>query len=429
MSCTKSVLGLIFVATLSLGSAEAQQPSTTPKNPPAPTGSVTGYVVYAESQLPARFAEIRLVPKPSDMAFISLVPIKQQPANSAEPPQTKAALPRFVVGSTGMDGTFRLDGVPPGDYFVTALKPGYVTPGATMPMTASGDQLKRVVASLAVVTVGVGQVASVNLTLHRGAVISGRMRYADGSPAIGMPVSAGSPEEITLPANARNMTLSPLQDALQSLTHPQAREQNVFTDDEGRFRMFGLPPGKYLVGTMIALDHNSTKVTMDDGSNPHSNGRDHMYPEMIFVYGPKAFRRKDARVFDIRGDEQITDADLTIDPDGLHTLKGRILAGEDRHAPSAMVRLREDGAKDMIRFVEIEDDGSFQINYLPPGGYTLEIIANDIPNLSNSPDGPKQPQQYKTVKLGAIVGDHDVILDEVLMTPLKPGERNPDFEF
>ena len=402
----------------------AQQPTS----PPAPTGSVTGYVVYAENQLPARFAEIRLVPKPADMAFTSLVPIKEQPPNSAESSQAKVMYPIFVVGSTRMDGTFRLDGVPPGEYFVTALKPGYVTPGAATQMNASEDELKNVVASLTVVRVAVGQVANVNLTLHRGGVISGRMTYADGSPAIGALVGAEPAKEIALPANARNTTLSPLQNALQSLTHAQAPQPNMLTDDEGRYRIFGIPPGKYIVGTIINLDHNAAQVFHDDGSNSRS-GREHSFPEIIAVYGPGAFRRKDARVFEVRGDEQITDADLTIDPGGLHMLRGKVLAGEDRHAPSAMVRLREDGAKDIGRFVDIEEDGSFQINYLPPGSYTLEITANDVSALSNSPDGPKEPRQYKTAKLTAVVGDHDVVLDEVLMLPLKPGERNPDFLF
>jgi hypothetical protein len=42
-----------------------------------------------------------------------------------------------------------------------------------------------------------------------------------------------------------------------------------------------------------------------------------MYPEMIPVYAPATFRRKNAKVFEIRGDERIVDADLTIDPNGL----------------------------------------------------------------------------------------------------------------
>ncbi len=148
-----------------------------------------------------------------------------------------------------------------------------------------------------------------------------------------------------------------------------------------------------------------------------------MYPELIVIYEPGVFRRKDAKVFEIRGDEQVMDGDFKIDPDGLHTLRGKVLASEDRHAPNgAMVRLREDGAKEVGRFVEIEEDGSFQINYLPPGSYTLEVSASDL-SSTESLEQANKPRGYKTVKLAVVVGEHDVVLDDVLLTALKPGEK------
>jgi hypothetical protein len=177
---------------------------------------------------------------------------------------------------------------------------------------------------------------------------------------------------------------------------------------------------------MMALDHSSERVVMNDGSNPHTVGREHMFPEMIAVYAPATFRRKDAKVFEIRGDEQIADADLTLDPNGLHTLRGRVLAAGDHHAPTTIIRLKEEGAKEVPRLVEIEDDGTFQVNYMPSGSYTLEITSSDVPNLTSS---AAQPTEYKTVKLTAVVGDQDVVLDDVLLVPLKPGEKNPDFLF
>jgi hypothetical protein len=161
---------------------QAQQSSAVPKNSSAVTGSVAGYVVYDETKLPARFTEIHLVPKPSDA---ELVLLKDPSTVSAEPSSQSEPRLSLALGSTGMDGCFRLDGVPTGDYFVAAIKPGYVTPGALTDPQASEDELKRLIPSLPSVSIAAGQVASVNLTLHRGAVISGRMQFADGSPAIG----------------------------------------------------------------------------------------------------------------------------------------------------------------------------------------------------------------------------------------------------
>jgi hypothetical protein len=428
MGRSKPFLVLAFLAILPTGSAHPQQPAPVPESPSALTGSVTGFVYYAETRLPARFAEINIVPIPSEA---DVAPAKDQPIPPSVPQRDRHV--QRVYGTSGMDGSFRLDGVPAGDYLVAALKPGYITPdaAAAMDWSLSEDQVKSRIASLPQVHVGAGQTASVSLTLHRGAVIAGRMQFADGSPVIGSMVGCESVDSVlrlesALRPENRGKVASPRQEALQLLASSQSVRPNFLTDDEGRYRIFGLPPGKYLVSAMMALDHSSGRVVMNDGSNSHTVGREHMYPEMIAVFARETFRRKDAKVFEIRGDEQIADADLTIDPNGLHTLRGRVLAAYDHHAPTTFIRLKEEGAKEVPRFVEIEDDGKFQVNYLPSGSYTLQIISSDVPDPANS---AAQPTQYKTVKLTAVVGDQDVVLDDVLLVPLKPGERNPEFVF
>ena len=145
---------------------------------------------------------------------------------------------------------------------------------------------------------------------------------------------------------------------------------------------------------------------------------------MATVYGPGVFRRGDAKVIEIRGNEQVMDADVKLDPGGLHTVKGRVLAGEDRHAPSqAMIRLREDG-KNISRFAMIEGDGSFQIDYLPPGSYTLVVTGSpDMTTPANSTDAPRVLRNYKVAEADFVVGGQDVVLDDVLLIALKPGEK------
>jgi hypothetical protein len=249
------------------------------------------------------------------------------------------------------------------------------------------------------------------------------MQFADGSPVIGAMVGCESIESALRPEN-RFKVVSPRQGTLQSLSISLSPTQRETTDDEGRYRIFGLPPGKYIVRTMMEMNHSSERVVMNDGSGSHTVGREHVYPETIPVYAPATFRRKDSKVFEIRGDEQIADADLTIDPNSLHTLRGRVLAAYDHHAPTAFIFLKEEGAEGISRFVETEDDGTFQVNYLPSGNYTLQINSSEVPDPVNS---AARPVADKTVDLTAVVADHDVLLDDVLLVPLKPGEKNPDF--
>jgi hypothetical protein len=429
MSRSKPFLVLAFLAILSLGSAHPQPPAAVPESPSALTGSVTGFVYYGETRLPVRLAEINIVPIPSEA---DVAPAKNQPIPPGVPQQQDRRVQR-VYGTSGMDGSFRLNGVPEGDYLVAALKPGFITPGAAaaMDFSLSEDQLKSLIASLPQVHVSAGGTASVSLTLHRGAVIAGRIQFADGSPMIGAMVGCESIDSVTRLESAmrpenRGKVVSPRQEALRSLSSSENLPQRVLTDDEGRYRIFGLPPGKYVVDTVVTMDHGSERVIMNDGSNPHTVGREHMRPEMIPVYAPATFRHKDAKVFEIRGDEQIADADVTIDPNGLHTLRGRVLAAADHHAPATFIRLKEEGTKDAFRFVEIEDDGTFQVNYLPSGSYKLRITSYDAPDPANP---AAQSVEYKSVELTAVIAGHDVLLDNVLLAPLKPGEKNLDFFF
>jgi hypothetical protein len=377
---------------------------------PTPTGSVMGFVDDDQTKLHLRFAEIRLIPKPTDPGP---EPAKQQ-TDQTEPHLT------HVSGFTGMDGSFRLDAVPVGDYLVAALKPAYVTPGTAVAFDTPEDKLKGMIAALPSVHIGAGQVATLNLTLHRGAVISGRMQYADGSPAIGMTVVWGVADDRAFHPEFGRQGPSPRMQALQNFDAPQ--QQPVTTNDEGRFRIFGLQPGKYMVSTAIALDHNTTRVSMTDGEHI-PKGRE--VPEVIGIYAPGVFRRDDARIIEIKGDEQITDADLTIAPESLHAIGGKVLAAATgQNLGQGMVVLRENKAKDFGRFALLQNDGSFQFNYLPPGTYTVEIMANDAHPPTDTSTDFSQVHEYKTVRVSAIVSDHDILMDNILMVPLQPGEKN-----
>lgn len=104
-------------------------------------------------------------------------------------------------------------------------------------------------------------------------------------------------------------------------------------------------------------------------------------------------------------------------------MKGRVLAGEDHHVPSqAMIRIKENG-KLLDRMSMLEPDGSFEVAYLPSGTYTLQINATDMADMSDPKVPFQPPPQYQMAEQAVIVENHDVTLDEVVLAPLKPGER------
>jgi hypothetical protein len=402
---------------LSATVAHSQQPE--PK-PPAHTGSVTGFVTFTETHLPARFAEIRLVPKPTDTTATpnSAAPDADQPAGDKPERQ-----PIMVAGISDMEGRFQLDGVPVGDYLAAAHMTGYLAPGAAADLNPTDEELKPIIASFPIVHVSEGQTVNLNLTLHRGGVITGRVLYSDGSPATGVEVSWEPPIRPTF-----NQTpprpFSPLLQALRQFNDNTQSDLRAKADDQGRYRIFGLSPGKYIVDTPLMAQGFSARVVMNDGTGFGGVSPNRPFPNLATVYAPGVFRRTDARVFEIRGEEEITDADLKLDPSGLHSVKGRIVAGEDRHVPSqAMISIKENG-KRLDRMSMLEPDGSFEVDYLPSGTYTLQIMGSPDMTTPTNPNDPPRPQrQYQMAEQAVIIETHDVILDEVVLAPLKPGEK------
>ncbi len=386
-----------------------------------PTGRVSGFVYDATTHLPLRFAIVQLVPQ-------TMGPERFTTGSSPDGSTWQKPEPRLrlVGGMSGMDGHFDLEGVPAGDYYASAQMLGYIEPGIAVAKkgNASEEEVKDALDGFPKVHVAVGQVETTNLTLQRGGVIAGRIQFADGSPMIHTGVSAEPVVRPSLPAKADLKPVSPQQDTLMSLTTFQGRSE-IVTDDQGNFRIFGLPPGKYMVDTLLGLDHSGAHVIMSNGP-VEAKGRQQFYPEMILVFAPGVFRQKDAKVYEIHGEEQITDANLQIDPTGLHTVTGKVLVGKDRHVPNGVLSLQAAGSQPPGRFVTMEEDGSFQFNDLPEDSYILQVKVSDT--SEDSTTHMFKTTAYQAINLPVVVGQHDIILDTLSPPPLKPGERDPGLQ-
>ena len=380
-------------------------------------GIVTGDVYDVATRLPVRFAEVRLVPLPverktdarsQDAAKADAAPIRPEPQVMS------------VSGHSGLDGKVMMRGVPAGDYLVLVLKAGYVSPvgdpGSSFRIGT--ERLAQLVATLPSVHVVAGGEATMHVPLERGATISGTVRYADGSPAIHVAVTAEpvvNPLEPKHAKEARTEPISALEGTLmQPETLPSGRSREMVTDDEGRFRIAGLAPGRYNVDTVTTMDRRPAQGGMSDGSIwPGSRFTD---PEIIGIYAPGVFRQDAAKVFEISSGEQLADADVTIDTAGLHTLRGRAFAARDHHAPSGLtVQLCYGSPKTLMRFVSSDADGSFQVNALPAGSYALTIEATDQGTAGT-------PSFFKSAEVAVEIREADVVVPDVVLTLLPPGQ-------
>jgi hypothetical protein len=373
---------------------------------PAPTGTVTGHVVCADTQQPARFAEVVLVLKPEAVEADSAAEKSDSPA-----PKKPSSLVS-LSGLSGLDGVYAIAKVPPGDYYAVPRLDGYVVPIAMPTSKDEADNVEWLAAQLPVVHVQAGRTMSVDLTLRRGAVIAGRAVYDDGSPVIDASIRVQAIQGDLIDI----IEYLPLRDALlNSQTHNSFSpfggngRLRTRTDDNGRYRIGGLLPGKYLVATSVETGGGfRTRQDGDGNSNTSSTGAD---VPTVTVYGPATQRKSKARVFDIRADEQIGDADIEVRLHGLHVVRGTVLVKEDRHVPQvSLIGLREDGEESTTaRLTRLGADGSFRFDYVPSGSYKLYVYCQDFQ------PGTQVLKQYEQVQISMAIGEDDVLLDEVLL--------------
>jgi hypothetical protein len=129
-----------------------------------------------------------------------------------------------AVVITDDEGRFRFDRVEPGRYTVGATKPGHLR---------ASYGARRFDGAGTPISVMAGQtLAGLTLTLPRGGVISGTLVDHTGMPAVGVQVRAMLYR--TQPNGARTPV-------------PAGTSANDRTDDRGAYRLYGLPPGDYLI--------------------------------------------------------------------------------------------------------------------------------------------------------------------------------------
>ena len=395
-----------------------------------PTGTVSGRMILSDTQLPARFAEVFLVrkPEPADLDFHQRDEDAKKKAEKASAPA--AARVVSISARSGLDGAYTARDVPAGDYYLIGKLPGYVVPFIQPDSEKDLLDLDKFMAAIPLVRVTANQVSSVNLTLHRGGVIAGRVRYDDGSPVEGMWVRAHSAK---YKEPSQLLMYQPLVQVAMSDYRSGTDDPSSLTDDDGRFRIAGLPPGKYVVSTTIRTEDGS-RMTHAVGSGSFSGSGTGNQQAVVTVYQPSEFLQSKARVFEIKDDERASDADIEVNLNGMHTVTGSVLAKEDRHVPSQAYAILtpegEDHVSESHRRAQVDPDGSFHFDFIPPGTYTLTAGGADLDMTPPAPEvqewQPKVLHRFKYVELKIIVGDHDVTVDQILLVESKSKDDEDD---
>jgi hypothetical protein len=298
------------------------------------------------------------------------------------------------VTTTGVDGTFVAVNVAPGDYYVTASAPGYISERALLTAeVAAGADPADLLARIPVVHVGADSVVSVTLTMERGGTLAGRVVWEDGSPATGVSVLA-------TPSGATTK-LPAVLEAIRWISAPTF----AMTDDRGGFRLSGLATGDYLVQAMIQ-DRPQFGGQFEGGFMRGGMS------SSLRIYSPGVFHKADAKPVTVQAGVERDDLRIVIDLQGLHTVSGHagsVTSGLS--VESGRVTLMDPNDPSLMLFGSVDEHGDFAVPYVPPGSYTLRVFgaSTQPPTVNRGRDSQQATgTSFQQFSEPIVVSDADV---------------------
>lgn len=276
------------------------------------------------------------------------------------------------VTSTDANGNYEIKELPAGRYTVTAGKGGFVQgnfgqrrPGEPgTPIDLSDAQTAD----------------KVNFVLSRGSVISGKIVDDGGEPVSGTMVAAVRYQFV---AGTRRLV-------------PGGGEGSTDrTDDQGSFRLFGLPPGDYYV----SANNRNNMMMMPGVNNTESEG-------FAPTYFPGTPNVAEATRVTVRAGQEMSGANFALIIARMARVRGRALNSRGEPVASAMLMLMPDEPMVMsmtFNNAMVAGDGSFQFANVPPGRYNLQVRPNGMPSATS---------EFATMKV--TVGNDDI--DNLIVT-------------
>src|ERR1051325_2416026 len=240
---------------------------------------------------------------------------------------------------TDADGRFRLNVESEGRYQVVPFAPAYVLKNA--PNTDNE------------LTVKPGQeISDVDFALVPGGVITGKVLTPDGRPAI-----------------AERIMLTPVVDRGQNVPPLDIAPAILETDDRGVYRVFGLPPGRYLVSAGAASEHVAAGL----------RGRRVSY---LRTFHPDVTEEAKAKPIEVTAGSEVSGVDITMQRRAEDfTATGRVVDAQNQplpNVPCGYAAMQGNGrlAGAPVRDLHADAEGKFLIENLTAGRYVLFAVSN-----------------------------------------------------
>jgi hypothetical protein len=295
---------------------------------PAP-GVVAGRILNAKTGEPVRKANVRLYVSRVGTGAVGVVP---------GPPVTFAA-------TTDAEGKYRIEGVEPGEYRLTAERQGFVT-------QQYGARRSYQIGTSIQVTSGL-ELKNLDIRLVPHAVIAGRVLDEEGEPLA-------------------NAMIQVLQRRYMQGKQQLAGGGGTQTNDMGEFRVAGLAPGRYWLSAMWRSPMSYGGEARNKAAQPQE--------QYVTTYYPGATDAAAARPIEVSAGQELTGADIRMQKARVYRISGRVegLDGTARNI-QLLVMPRDrfaqptgPGAGAVVR-----PDGTFETGGVTPGSYILGLFPMD----------------------------------------------------
>lgn len=332
---------------------------------PLPSKSIVrGRVVYEDSGRPVR------------RGLIGLLNIKdnfKDAENSNGFLSSDIGISEFVL--TNDDGEFEIKGVKAGVYYPFVDMPNVLNLQGVNKFYDKNNvlALAKFEKFFQKITVDGFSEINVLISVKRGAAVSGRISYSDGSPAV-------------------NFKIEIIRKKMEEWDEEEITVQKGITDDRGFYRFTELLPGEYFIKVIEPSDHRGNGKV--DEWRVFSDGSE------LNIFYPNASEIDKAKSVEVDWGQEQTNIDLIIPDRKLFKISGVVVA-KDTQEPVANIPLKFqkiDEAKganyytSRINTIYTDEKGNWSYKDLPQGIYRLETSSSE--NKSE-----KYARTYKEVKI------------------------------